>query len=299
MTLLLRTGVMVALLGLFTATTAVPAAAEVRPAAVTKSAESALRRPAVRVKVMSFNVCGGVCRGGEVNRTSAYTARTALRHKASVVLLQELCYSQFLRIRKLLAPSGYTSRFAQTTKAGACNNHDRKHGKGFGVAILIRGKTSGNVVKRLPTAAGAEGRLLLGTSATIGGQRTFVAVVHTSPAPQAFLASQLRTIADVLNPRARHAVIVGGDFNAVPTYAGMSRFYSPAAGGFGRFIEASQLRSGTAAARTGRPTFDVGGKKLDYIFFSERRFERPIALSLPTAMSDHRVYIGSAVIRPL
>jgi endonuclease/exonuclease/phosphatase (EEP) superfamily protein YafD len=87
-------------------------------------------------------------------------------------------------------------------------------------------------------------------------------------------------------------VIVGGDFNARPAYAGMSRFYSRSAGGAGRFIEANPRRGGA-------PTFDVGGAKLDYVFFAEGLFEQPSALSVPTAMSDHRVYIGSAAIRPL
>jgi len=304
MALVLRTGALVALFSVLTAAVGVPAG-DARPAmtgyaptAGTLSAVSVSHRAAARVSVMSFNVCGGVCRGGEVTRTAAYTARTALQHKASVVLLQELCYSQFIRIRTLLGSAGYTARFAAGTAAGACDNHDRKHGKGFGVAILVRGKSAGNLVKRLPTTPGTEGRVLLGTNATLGGRRTFVAVVHLSPSPQAGLARQLRTVADYLNPRTTHPVIVGGDFNAVPAYAGMSRFYSRSAGGIGRFIEASQFRSGVAA-RSGQATFDVRGAKLDYVFFTEGLFEAPSAVSIPTAMSDHRVYIGTAFIRPL
>jgi endonuclease/exonuclease/phosphatase family metal-dependent hydrolase len=303
MGLLLRIGAIVGLLGLLTATAAVPAP-DPRPVpagsartAVTMSAASVSQRPAVRVTVMSFNVCGGVCRGGEVTRTAAYTARAAWRHKASVVLLQELCFSQFVRIRAQLGAVGYTARFAKATDAGACDNHDRKRGKAFGVAIFTRGPSAGTVVRRLPTTAGAEGRVLLGTNATIGGQRAFVAVVHLSPSPQAGLSRQLRAVAAYLNPRTRHPVIVGGDFNAPPAYAGMSRFYGRAAGGIGRFIEASEVRGG-ATARSGRATFD-GGTKIDYIFLSERHFEKPSAVSVPTAMSDHRLYIGTALLRPL
>jgi endonuclease/exonuclease/phosphatase family metal-dependent hydrolase len=302
--LALRTGTILALFSLLTAAAAGPATAAqpvltgYAETPATTSAESVSLRPAVRVTVMSFNVCGGVCRGGEVTQTAAYTARTALRYKASVVLLQELCFSQFVRVRTLLSSAGYTSRFAPGINAGACDDHDRKHGKGFGVAILVRGKASGTVVKRLPTTPDTEGRVMLGTNATIGGQRTFVAVVHLSPSERAGLSRQLQTVAAYLNPRARHPVIVGGDFNAVPTYAGMSRFYGRAAGGSGRFIEANQLRSGVAA-RSGQATFDIGGRKLDYIFFTEGLFERPSALSVPTAMSDHRAYIGTAVVRQL
>jgi endonuclease/exonuclease/phosphatase family metal-dependent hydrolase len=154
------------------------------------------------------------------------------------------------------------------------------------------------VVKRLPTTPGVEGRVMLGTNATVGGRRTFVAVVHLSPSPQAGLPGQLRTVADYLSPRARHPVIVGGDFNALPAYAGMSRFYGGPAGGTGSFIEANELRGGVAT-RSGQATFDVAGAKLDYIFLTRGLFGQPSALSIPTAMSDHRVYIGTALVRRL
>jgi endonuclease/exonuclease/phosphatase family metal-dependent hydrolase len=299
MALALLTGAaIVGLVGLLTAPAAVPAEDSLpAPAGYTRSVESV--RPATRIKVMSFNVCGGVCRRGEVTRTSAYTARTALRHKASVVLLQELCYSQFVRIRALLGKAGYTARFAAGTEAGACDNTDPLHGKGFGVAILVRGKSTGSVVKRLPTRSGAEGRVLLGTTATVGGQPTFVAVVHLSPSERDGRSGQLRTVADYLRDRTRHPVIVGGDFNAVPTNAGVGRFYGRAAGGTGRFIEANQHRRGGVTARSGGATFDPRGTKIDYIFFTEGRYEQPAAVSAATAMSDHRVYIGTAVVRAL
>ncbi len=242
---------------------------------------------------MSFNVCGGVCRGGEVHRTAAFTADTAVRRRASVVLLQELCYSQYVRVRGLLARHGYTGRFASSTAAGKCDDHDARHGKGFGVAVLVRGRAAGAVVRRLPTPPGVEGRVMLGTTATVGGRPTFVAVVHLSPSPQAGLARQLRSVAAYLTPRADRPVIVGGDFNALPDYAGMSRFYAAAAGGVGRFVELDERRGGTSA-RSGAPTFDIAGRKIDYVFVSDGLFAEPRAVSIATGMSDHRVYIGTA-----
>src|SRR5919107_1191739 len=211
--------------GPHSAYTIAPPAIDARPAA---------RRRAVTVSGMSFNVCGGVCHRGEVSRTAAFTARTALARKADVVLLQELCHSQFLRIRKLLAARGYSGRFAASAQSGACDDDDRQHGKGFGVAVLARGRTTSPVVRRLPTPAGFEPRLMLGATATIGGRPTFLAVVHLAPSPAAGLAAQLAWIADYLNPRAGRPVIVGGDFNALPHYGGFSRLYARAAGGSGR-----------------------------------------------------------------
>lgn len=166
------------------------------------------------------------------------------------------------------------------------------------MAVLARGKTTGTVVRQLPTPVGFEPRLMLGTNATVGGRRSFVAVVHLAPSPEAGLAAQLRSVAGYLHPGADRPVIVGGDFNALPGYAGLSRFYTRAAGGSGRFIEMDEIRGGTAA-RSGAPTFDVAGRKIDYVFASEGLFARPRAVSLPTAMSDHRVYIGTAqVVQP-
>jgi endonuclease/exonuclease/phosphatase family metal-dependent hydrolase len=255
-------------------------------------ARPATRRAAATVSVMSFNVCGGVCHRGEVSRTAAFTVRTAVARKADVVLLQELCHSQYIRIRKLLAARGYSGRFAASTQSGACDDDDRQHGKGFGVAVLVHGRATSPVVRHLPTPAGFEPRLMLGVTAAVGGRPTLVAVVHLAPSPAAGLGAQMGSVADYLNPRAGRPVIVGGDFNALPHYGGLSRLYGRAAGGTGRFIEMDQMRGGTAA-RSGAPTFDVAGRKIDYIFASAGLFARPRAVALPTAMSDHRVYIGT------
>ena len=305
----LRKGAVVALLTLVTVGVAAPAddgGALARPDAGpgaaapapvrtggTRAAAPVLRRPSVPVSVMSFNVCGGVGRGGEVRRTVAFTADTAVRHRASVVLLQELCFSQYVRVRALLAEHGYTGRFAAGTAAGRCDDHDRRHGRGFWVAVLVKGRASGTVVRRLPSAPDAEARVLLGTTATVGGRRTFVAGVHLSPSPRAGLAAELRAVAAYVTPRADRPLIIGGDFNALPTYAGMSRFYGRPAGGVGRFVELDEWRGGVRM-RSGAPTFDVARRKIDYVFVSEGLFAEHRAVSIGTAMSDHRVYIGTA-----
>src|SRR3954471_14592663 len=75
-----------------------------------KAAEPVRRRRAAMVSVMSFNVCGAACRRGEVRRTAEFVASTALDHNASAVLLQELCFGQFVRVRELLAAKGYSAR---------------------------------------------------------------------------------------------------------------------------------------------------------------------------------------------
>jgi endonuclease/exonuclease/phosphatase family metal-dependent hydrolase len=258
-----------------------------------RGAERAVRHPVVEVSVMSFNVCGGVCHRGEVERTARYTARTALARNASVVLLQELCYGQFLRIRSLLAADGFSGSFATATQSAGCASGDPRHRKGFGVAVLVRGSLWGRVVKPLPTPAGVEKRLLLGVTADVGGRETFVAAVHLSPSPAAGLDGQLAALARYLNPKASRPVIVGGDFNALPDNPGLGGLYSAAVGGTGRFTETDEMRTGVPA-RGGAATFDTDGRKIDYVFVSAEWFDREWARSVATSMSDHHVYLGSA-----
>ena len=260
-----------------------------------RSAVRVRPHPVVEVSAMSFNVCGAVCHRGEVRATAGYVARTAVARKASVVLLQELCYGQFLQVRSLLAAKGYSGTFATTAQSASCAVADPKHRRGFGVAVLVRGSLRARVVKWLPTAPGVEKRVLLGVTAVVGGRSTFVAVVHLSPSAAAGLQGQLAVLAGYLNPKASKPLIVGGDFNALPDNPGLRGLYTAAAGGTGRFIEADQTRTGQVE-RGGAATFDIDGRKIDYVFLAQRWFSHPRAVSLATTMSDHHVYIGTARI---
>jgi endonuclease/exonuclease/phosphatase family metal-dependent hydrolase len=245
--------------------------------------------------VVSFNACGGVCRRGEVDRTAAHIADVALRRDADAVLLQELCYGQYVRVRTLLAAHGYTGRFVASTRSRACAGDDHRQALGFGVAELVRGRISGSLVLPLPTSRGFERRTLLGVSALIGGRRTLVLVVHLSPSAAAGLDRQLALLSGYLDRYTGEPVIVGGDFNSLPDKAGLATVYSAAAGGTGDFIEADELR-GRRPARGGAPTFDVAGRKIDYVFLSADFFSHPQATSLWTGLSDHRVYVATARI---
>jgi endonuclease/exonuclease/phosphatase family metal-dependent hydrolase len=241
---------------------------------------------------MSFNVCGVVCRKGEVTSTASYVANRAISLKITVGFLQELCYSQFRAIQATVQQRGYSAVFAASTNSGACDNDDDRYGKGFGTAILVKGKTSGRVVIKLPVTKGYEKRSLLGVTATIGGRSTFLAVVHNSPSAVAGLDRQLSALGGYLNGKAAKPTIVGGDFNAMPDNPGMARFYSPAAGGTGRFTEVDETRYGDPA-RSGAPTFDTVPRKIDYIFVSQAHFGGAASQSYATSMSDHRLYTGT------
>lgn len=237
---------------------------------------------------MSFNVCGGVCRRGEVARTARFVASTARRRGAAVVLLQELCYSQYRRVRDLLARRGFSGRFATQTQSPACANDDAEHGTGFGVAVLVRGRISRSVVEHLPTAPGVEHRVLLGVTASIAGRSTFVAGVHLSPSPRDGLRRQLRAVEEFVGPRADGAAIVGGDFNTLPDDPALRPM-------FARFTELDETGVGNPA-KADRPTY--AAKKIDYVFLSDGHFAEPRASTVVTRMSDHRVYLGAASVTP-
>jgi endonuclease/exonuclease/phosphatase family metal-dependent hydrolase len=259
------------------ATAAVRSAPVVAPASTT------------RIGLMSFNVCGGVCRRGEVPDTAGFVAATAERGGASVVLLQELCYHQYRRIRELLGAQGFTARFAAQTRSSRCASN-RGRGQGFGIAVLVRGPVAATTVKRLPTRPGVEPRLLLGVTAKVAGRSTFVAAVHLSPSPRQGLSAQLAAVSAIAAARAGHPAIIGGDFNALPANPGLDGLYSPAVGGSGRFTELDEHRNDNPK-KGGRPTY--ANRKIDYVFLSDGWFARPLARSTTTGMSDHRVYQGS------
>jgi endonuclease/exonuclease/phosphatase family metal-dependent hydrolase len=107
-------------------------------------------------------------------------------------------------------------------------------------------------------------------------------------------ARQLSAVAGFADPGAGGPPIIGGDFNALPTEAGLGRLYSSLVGGSGRFIELAEERSGNPE-KGRRPTF--AAKKIDYVFLSAGFFTPPRASTVATTLSDHRAYVGGAVTR--
>ncbi len=250
---------------------------------------------ATTINTMSFNVCGVKCRHGEVTRTAAYIAGKAVDLRMSVGFLQEICFSQYKQVQRLLARKGYSMMFAPQTSAGKCDDADRSGGHGFGVAIFAKGKLYGRSVLQLPVPPGHEGRVLLSGTTMLGGRSTFVAVTHTSTTARTGRTLQLSRLSTFLNAKAgSRPTLVGGDFNTTPDDPQMKRFYSAAVGGTGRFTELDQLHT-RRSSRSGAATFSAGGvqRKIDYIFASRSHFRDTRATAGNTVMSDHHLYWGS------
>ena len=246
------------------------------------------------IRVMTFNICGNVCRKGEVPKTAGNVAYQVVARRVGVTFLQEVCYSQFLAIRKRLLRRGYHGVFAASTSGGKCDDHDRKHGSGFGNAILVRGPVSGRVVRRLPipSPVRAEARTLLGTSARLGGRWVFLATTHTAPSGPN-LSAQLAAVRANLAPMARRRpVILGGDLNSLPESPALDDFYSARVpDGRGVFREMHET-AGALPCRCGSPTFRTTPRKIDYVFASAAHFRPHGATTIVSRYSDHRMYVG-------
>jgi endonuclease/exonuclease/phosphatase family metal-dependent hydrolase len=236
---------------------------------------------AAPVRALTFNICGNVCRHGETAATSANIAYRIYAQRASVTLLQEVCYAQFLALQARLAPYGYRATFAPATTGGQCDNQDTKHGRAFGVAIVARGSFASRVIYRLPSPydEAAESRVVLGATVRLPGRTVFVVTTHTTTrGPN--LAAQLGALSRWLAPiAATSPVIFGGDLNSLPQDEALDGFYSS-------FVEANRTRVSPLT------TFIPVPRKIDYLFASPG-FLRPAGVARAiTGYSDHCMYLG-------
>jgi endonuclease/exonuclease/phosphatase family metal-dependent hydrolase len=251
-----------------------------------------------RIRVMTFNICGNVCRQGEVRDTAANVAYQVTARRVAVMFLQEVCYSQFLAIRTGLYGHGYRGVFTAGEAGRRCDDHDTAHGRAFGNAILVHGEVHGRVVRGLPSPASIrpEGRVLLGTTAKVRGRWMHLVTTHTAPSGPN-LAAQLRAVRRYVEPIARRRpVIVGGDLNSLPSSSGLDGFYSrrvPAGQGLFREMDETTRRP---SCRCGSPTYQPVPRKIDYVFASHRHFRPRYALTAGSRYSDHHLYVGEFVL---
>jgi len=233
---------------------------------------------AAPVRVLTFNICGNVCRHGEVAATAGNIAYQVRARHVGVAMLQEVCYSQFLGIRARLARHGYTAVFGRADRGGRCDDVDRRHGTGFGVALVVRGTISGATVRALPgpPAGRAERRVLLAATVRTGGRSLYAITTHTAPGGPA-LARQMAAVRRFVTPiAAARPVLLGGDLNSLPDSPGLDGLYAV-------------LREADSRAAP-RPTFVTVPRKIDYLFAG--RLRPRSATVARTPYSDHRMYLG-------
>jgi endonuclease/exonuclease/phosphatase family metal-dependent hydrolase len=204
---------------------------------------------------MTYNACGNVCRHGEVDLTSANIAYQIRARDVVVAMLQEVCYSQFLGVRDRLARYGYQAIFATAAKGGHCADHDRAHGRAFGIALVARGTLSGSVAHQLigTSPVNPEPRMVLGATVRLSGRTLFAVTTHTSPS--------------------------GPNLSAQPGDEDLDPFYAT-------FREADGGRDDAL------PTFMPAPRKIDYLFASKDYLSRRGAGTACTLYSDHCMYFG-------
>jgi endonuclease/exonuclease/phosphatase family metal-dependent hydrolase len=226
----------------------------------------------VRIRSMTFNLCGVMCSKGSMAPAS-YTLRQITSRSIDVTSLQELCYSQFRSITDGL-PKGYSAAFTTTKTLGTCDNYDRRHGKAYGIALIVKGSMIGSKqVKVLPS-----GRHSVGMYAQVKGRKLFAASVHNATNIAAGNEEDLASLYGWLRTKSG-PVLSAGDYNAFLDQPGVARFKT-------YFRDADEADN--------EITFSpYGGRKIDYIFTSPH-FTGETGDTVSTSASDHRIYLGSA-----
>ncbi len=223
--------------------------------------------PTTSIKVVSWNIQFGV----EIEAATELLRDTVELQDADVVLLQEM-------------DEAGTSRMAEALELdyvyGAPGPHAQS-GRDFGNAVLSRWPLSAPDVFRLPHQAAFRGqeRVLVTTSADIGGTRVRVGSVHTE-VPSLSSSKRRRQFEEISRQTAGSSgdrLIIGGDFNTL-TSRGVALVTSRLAA-----IGAVRVSGGAG------PSLRRGGQEftLDHVF---ARGLSPVAAGVihGSAASDHR-----------
>lgn len=259
-------------------------------------------------KVLQLNLCGNACwtksdpdAGGVDSRGSVTRMAKVLdaidNYDPDIVTFNEICYSQYRKIRPDMIARGYSSTYATTTTGGACDNFESAWGRNFGDAVFSKGPVPDTQQRYLlPDSTGGEPRQLLCADTKLQGVDCKVCTTHLSN-DSMVRKKQVRTIAQKAKVWVNStAVIITGDFNAIPSSSEMGLMYSHS-GGTGVFQEADESDTCIPYCRDGEITFR-DNKKIDYIFFSARHFGGLTADAksrYPNPITDHNCLEGSAV----
>ncbi|AZK97581.1 MULTISPECIES: FG-GAP-like repeat-containing protein [Streptomyces] len=287
------------------------------------------------LRFLSYNICGNweKCSStpDEVAPRVQKVYDETVSWKSDVVLLQEVCRSQFNALEARLGTLGYSGSFTETQTPARDNSQDLCKDDtaanpvegDYGLAVFTKGPAANPQVVDLATGleGGTERWTTLCVDAPLQGITTRSCSVHlysdsTTVAKQQ--AVKLATVANTWIDKGM-PVVLGGDFN--PRYSGgqadaplspvLDSFYSHS-GGAGRFLEAdetdaSRFTAGCTAlsppsghCRSGAPTLVAKAPdpaaKLDYIFLSKDHFKNVAGdvQALSSSVSDHHAYRGAA-----
>jgi endonuclease/exonuclease/phosphatase family metal-dependent hydrolase len=235
---------------------------------------------------LQFNMCGHACHQGTVVVDEIVRAVTTHQPEPSVVMLEEVCRSQYIRLDTTLV--AYAGHF-ETTQRDRCDD-----GTDYGIAVLVRTHQMSLIGGwELPNPASGEVRHLacVRTTAFSLGRPLAACVTHIDSTPGnvgpqiAFVAAKVATL------RLGHRVILGGDFNAVPQDPRLRVLYgvSTEAGGDG-YTNCGGARMPCGPGSGGTEPIN----KIDFVFLVG--FIGPHTTVVPAAHSDHAMLWGSAAL---
>jgi endonuclease/exonuclease/phosphatase family metal-dependent hydrolase len=281
-----------------------------------------------RFWVVQHNIAGGTKNHGAASALTYDEQRIAAiasdqHHTPDLVTMEEVCVSQYVAFQKNHPTWHVTFTHMLTNQASCAEGSD--HGQGQMIASPWPWTNRTVTFLGYPDNGGPSGSkhfgmlcvdLQVGTSA--GTRVVHSCVVHLrafhrtaaeneADGNSALSDAEVRerqtstirsTLRQVITSTG-HAVVITGDFNALPETPVLTNMYAPTVAGAGDFYEADQTDSrwqngapcGTAdSCRSGEYTMD-GGRKFDYAFYSSNRArDRVSGAPMDKGASDHRLY---------
>lgn len=274
------------------------------------AAQSAAQAATLRTKVLEFNACDQYGNSPECDATAAQRAEaiatSVVSGGSNVVTLQEVCRYTYDRLIERLGPT-WSGAFLQTVAVS--DDRCAPGARSWGIALLVQAPTPTNVTAtQLPKPFWEFERRYLLCGDVVLGATVRVCSSHFS-VPGYISDSQAVVVGRGLATYAANggAAILGADTNinvrscsaAVtlrPLYAGPFGGTSSTTCqvGTGAMVEADQARAGGDGTYNA-PT--VGTSKLDYVFFTARRWASDYhGASTSSWLSDHNVLRGEGTL---
>ncbi len=226
------------------------------------------------LKLLTFNVCGGLCQTGfSLNTWTSILLRQI--EGADAVFLQEVCGKQFDALRARLAGSYHAEYVVTVRENRSCKRNWGDHR--FGIAVFVKGPVIDRAVWALPNPRHDEPRALLCVDAVLTYRPTRLCTTHVD-----YKGHNREMHVNYIDAVIRGwtgPLIIGGDLNLSPGTAPIRNLYR-------RFHEIDPMA---------RVTFPEQDLKIDYILLSGHFTHRTASGGgwLPW-LSDHRILRGTA-----
>lgn len=225
-------------------------------------------RADAEIRVVSFNICGAICNQGRVGGLVDHVRDVLVGHRAHLAVLNEICWPQYQRLRKLLADSAH--RMEGSFHA---QREDRRCPGGFGDAVLTRGAAGRAEVIRLPNRGERRSILCVPTHVH---RRVTVCGLHLTAGNRELNARQWRKVVEWAGRLMRDTdLVLAGDFNRDPPQMGA-------------------LRSSTHDAGAGGDEDTHGNRRIDFVLFERDAFGWAWADVRGSRFSDHRIVLARA-----